>query len=172
MINRKSYTKLKSLYEDDENSIVYGSEDAVKAATGFNSERQDQISLAGIDFDPTIAQETQAQIDAYNAQIAAEERNKLILYGVIGLVVVIAIIVLILIFKPKKAPKDKNDKLLDAVIGDEEAAEAAEPVKYDPINFETENESSHIENEIKKYATDKPEQVAEIIKSWLNDNER
>jgi flagellar M-ring protein FliF len=147
-------------------------EDAVKAATGFNSERQDQISLAGIDFDPTIAQETQAQIDAYNAQIAAEERNKLILYGVIGLVVVIAIIVLILIFKPKKAPKDKNDKLLDAVIGDEEAAEAAEPVKYDPINFETENESSHIENEIKKYATEKPEQVAEIIKSWLNDNER
>ena len=147
-------------------------QDAVKAATGFDSTRQDQISLLGIDFDPTIAADAQAQVDAYNAQIAAEERNKLILYGVIGFVVLVGIVVLILIFKPKRAPKDKKDKLLDVVIGDEDQSDVIEPVKYDPINFDTENESSHIEKEIKKYATEKPEQVAEIIKSWLNDNER
>ena len=146
-------------------------QDAIKAATGFDSERQDQISLVGMNFDPTISEEAQAKVDAYNLQIATEERNKLILYGVIGLGIIIVIIVLILVFKPKREPKPKKDKLLDVVIGEEEL-EMPAPVKYDPINFDTENESSHMEKEIKKYATEKPEQVAEIIKSWLSDNER
>jgi flagellar M-ring protein FliF len=147
-------------------------EDAIKAATGFDSERQDTINLLAMNADPTIGEQAQANIDAYNEQVATEARNKLILYGAIGLGILIVIIVLILVFKPKKEHKPKKDKLLDVVIGDEELAVAEEPVKYNPINFETENESSHIENEIKKYATEKPEQVAEIIKSWLSDNER
>ena len=148
-------------------------EDAIKAATGFDTERQDQISLVGMNFDPTISEEAQAQVDAYNEQVATEERNRLILYGLIGLGVVIAIVVLILIFKPKREHKNKKDKLLDVVIGDENGLEAeSEAIKYTPINFNNENESSHIESEIKKYATEKPEQVAEIIKSWLSDNER
>jgi len=147
-------------------------QDAIKAATGFDSARQDQISLVGMNFDPTISEQAQSTIDAYNQQVATDERNKLILYGAIGLGVLIVIIVLILVFKPKREHKSKKDKLLDVVIGDEELVTSDEPAKYNPINFETENESSHIENEIKKYATDKPEQVAEIIKSWLSDNER
>ena len=46
-----------------------------------------------------------------------------------------------------------------------------EPVHYEPIDFEQHNEKSHKESEIKKYAKEKPEQVADIIKSWLTDNE-
>jgi len=148
-------------------------EDAVKAATGFDKERQDQISLVGMNFDPTISEEAQAQVDAYNQQVATDERNKLILYGAIGLGVIIVISVLILVFKPKRERKTKKEKLLDVVIGDENRLEeGSEAIKYTPINFDNENESSHIEKEIKKYATEKPEQVAEIIKSWLSDNER
>lgn len=40
------------------------------------------------------------------------------------------------------------------------------------INFETINPKAHIENEIKQYATEKPDQVADIVKSWLAENER
>jgi flagellar M-ring protein FliF len=41
-----------------------------------------------------------------------------------------------------------------------------------PINFEEENENNHIEKEIKKYASEKPDQVADIIKSWMTEDER
>lgn len=146
-------------------------EDAIKAATGFDSERQDQIFLGAMNFDPTITDEAKAKVDAYNLQIATDKRNQMIQYILIGFGIVVVIIVLILIFKPKRNSKSKKDKLLDVVIGDDELSMPA-PVKYDSINFDTENEKSHMEKEIKKYATEKPEQVAEIIKSWLSESER
>lgn len=40
------------------------------------------------------------------------------------------------------------------------------------LNLRLKHKKSHLENEIKKYATEKPEQVVEIIKSWLSENER
>lgn len=43
---------------------------------------------------------------------------------------------------------------------------------FKPIEFEVEDENTHLEKELKKYAMNKPDQVADIIKSWLADDER
>lgn len=62
MINRKSYTKLKSLYEDDENSIVYGSEDAVKAAaTKLNDEISFFYLLKNLDINKMPKDDTRTE---------------------------------------------------------------------------------------------------------------
>lgn len=141
-------------------------EKAIGAAIGFDAERGDTISLIGMDFDPTIKEESQAQIDAFNEEIAREKRNQIIKYVLIGLGVAALIVIAIVIFKRRSNKKD--ERLLDVVLDDEVKAEE----KFKPIEFETNNEKQHFENEIKRYAKEKPDQVVDIIKSWLTENER
>ncbi|AIY79930.1 flagellar basal body M-ring protein FliF [Clostridium botulinum] len=144
-------------------------ENAVSNAIGFNSVRGDQISVLGMNFDPSLKEDTQNQTDAFNAEAKQKEMQKYMIMGAIALLALIVIIV-ILVKKRRKNAKDEYDddtQLLDVVVGDEK-----EPEIFEPIEFETKNEKIHMENEIKKYATDKPEQVVEIIKSWLSEDER
>lgn len=146
-------------------------ENAVKAAIGFDTERKDNLSVMGMSFDPEIDAERQSQVDALNQEIANNARNKYIIYGLIGLAVLIIIIVVIVLVLKKRRVED--ERLLDVTLDDELDDSNVEPIHYEPLNFEKEeSESSHKESEIKKYAKEKPEQVAEIIKSWLSENER
>ena len=141
-------------------------ENAVKAAIGFDQDRKDELSLVGMSFDPTVANDKQAAIDALNAEIAAEKASSLIKkIVIIGLIVAVAVVALIVFISKRRK---EEEKLLDVMIND---AIPEEPVHYEPIDFEQHNEKSHKESEIKKYAKEKPEQVADIIKSWLTDNE-
>lgn len=142
-------------------------ENAIKSATGYDENRADTLSLVGMNFDTTLEDEAKAQADAYNASIEAQNKKKMIIWIAVAVGILIGAIVLIVLLKKKKE-EEEEEALLDVVIGDE----TPEPVKYDPIDFGTEDEKSHLENEIKKYAQEKPEQVADIIKSWLSENER
>lgn len=145
-------------------------EKAVSNAIGINSERGDSISIVGMTFDPLTKEENQNELNEINQLLAKEQKNKLIIYSVIG-VLSIAIILFILIVRRRKKAKNNSEKenLLDVVIDDRSSGkeELASTIDFDSINPKVQ-----MENEIKKYATEKPEQVAEIIKSWLNENER
>jgi flagellar M-ring protein FliF len=145
----------------------------VSSAIGFNQDRGDAISVLGMSFDPTEKAEIQKQIDQMNADAANEK--KMALYktlGVAGIAAIVAIIALVLIIRKfrKKDTEEEREHILDVIVND--SLEPKDIERFDPINFEVKNEKTHMENEIKKYATDKPEQVAEIIKSWLAENER
>lgn len=146
-------------------------EQQVANIIGYDATRGDAISVSGMNFDTTAADETKANIQALNDQMAAEKRNKIILWAAIAGAVLIGIIVLIIIIRRKRdlEEEEDDDKLLDVVIDDEIPEETQ---KFAPINFEVPNEKIHIEEEIKEYAKKKPEQVADIVKSWLSENER
>lgn len=149
---------------DEETQTAF--ENAIKSATGFDEERKDTISLVGMDFDTTAMDERQEQIDAYNKAVAAEKTRKLIMWGIIAGIILIIIVVAVIIILRRRHKEE--ERLLDVVVGDEQIGEA---VEYEPIDFQTEDEKTHLENEIRKYAQEKPEQVTEIIKSWLSENE-
>lgn len=144
-------------------------EDAVSNAIGFNSVRGDQISVLGMNFDPSLKEAAQNQADAINAEAKQKEMKKYIIMGAIALAVLIIVIIILIRRRRKKLEDEYEDEtqLLDVVVGDEK-----EPDIFEPIEFETKNEKIYMENEIKKYATEKPEQVVEIIKSWLSEDER
>ena len=111
----------------------------------------------------------QAQIDEMNKQIEAQKRNRLIVIGSIaGLIVLIGLFFLIKKFRKKK--KAEDEQLLDTLIDD--SLIPKEPEVFTPIDFEVKNQKTHLEQEIKKYATEKPEQVVDIIRSWLTEDER
>ena len=48
----------------------------------------------------------------------------------------------------------------------------AETIVPKPIDLEITNDSEQLENEIKSYASKKPDQVIDIVKSWLSEDER
>lgn len=143
----------------------------VASAIGYKQDRGDEINVLGMAFDTADKAAAQKEIDQMNQDAANAEKAqliKMVAAGVAGLIAVIGIIVFII--KRRKPKEEEREHVLDVVIKDNITPKEVQ--KFDPINFETNNEKTHIENEIKKYASEKPEQVADIIKSWLTENER
>lgn len=147
-------------------------ENTVGNAIGMDALRGDKVSVLGMAFDTTAQIQAKAEIDAMNAAAAAATTNSkniiMIIAGILG--AVILGIIIFLVIKKRKKKKVENDQLLDTLIDD--SIIPKEPETFDPIEFEAKTQKSHLENEIKKYATEKPEQVVEIIRSWLTENER
>lgn len=145
-------------------------ETSVSNAIGLNNDRGDSVSVVGMTFDPISKQEAKNEFDAINEALAKENRNKIILYSVFGIFALILIIVIIVLLRKKSNVSEEEKGLLDIVIDDR--ITKSEPKVMPHIDFDDINPKAHIENEIKKYATDKPEQVVDIIKSWLTESER
>lgn len=150
-------------------------EAAVGNAIGFNAERGDAITIEGINFDPLANGDSDVDSDVINDMLKQEQRNKIIMYIVIGLILLGIVITTIVIIVKKRRDSDEyedddDDSLLDVVIDDRISKNAQEPLPE--IDFGQNNPKTHIEEEIKKYAQEKPEQVVDIIKSWLSENER
>lgn len=147
-------------------------------AVGYNEARGDSVSVEGMRFNTELQEKAQKDLDEMNLRNASLEKNKL--YERIGIGIGSLILLLIILVSLKKGRSKKDDMDiykgendgLNVVIGDELDPKEANP-GFKPIDFEPkENEKTHIEKEIKKYATQKPEQVAEIVKSWLTKDER
>ncbi|MBE6055151.1 MAG: flagellar basal body M-ring protein FliF [Clostridium sartagoforme] len=155
---------------DIDDNVQVAIEESVANAIGINTERGDSVSVVGMTFDPITKEEAQKEFDAINEELAKEERNRMILYSALALIGLIIVIVILVVRRRKNKNNEENKNLLDVVIDDRTSKEQVEEMPS--INFESVNPKAHIENEIKKYASDKPDQVADIIKSWLAENER
>ena len=153
-----------------EGNVQDALEESVANAIGLNTERGDSVSVVGMTFDPITKEEAQNEFDSINEELAKESRNKIILYSVLALIALIIVIVILVIIRRRNKVTEEKENLLDVVIDDRISNEEEE--KMASINFETVNPKAHIENEIKKYATEKPDQVVDIIKAWLAENER
>ena len=154
-----------------EGNVQQAIEESVSNAIGLNSERGDSISVVGMTFDPVSKQEAEAEFEAINEELAKESRNKIILFSVLGLIALVIVIIAIVILRKKsKVSEEERESLLDIVIDDRVSKEERKVMPS--IDFESINPKAHMENEIKKYATEKPEQVVDIVKSWLTESER
>ncbi|WML35444.1 flagellar basal-body MS-ring/collar protein FliF [Clostridium sp. OS1-26] len=148
------------------------------SAIGFDNNRGDSISVEGIPFDTKSKDDVKKDLDAMNkaAQDVAK-RKTYIIAGIVGAILLAAATAGFIAWRRKKKEEEElfeeelQSQGIDVIIGDEMDAAGGHP-KFKPIDFETEDEKTHIENEIKKYAKEKPEQVADIVKSWLAEDER
>lgn len=145
-------------------------EKSVANAIGLNTERGDSVSVVGMTFDPVSKGETQGGSDVVNEDSNQGNKNKIILFSVLGVIGLILAIVMLVIIRKKRKHKEEKENLLDVVIDDTDFNGEIEAMPS--LDFESVNPKAHIENEIKKYATDKPDQVVDIIKAWLAENER
>lgn len=148
--------------------------DAIKelvgTAIGYKQDRGDQITVMSMEFDQSENEEAKKQIEAIKLEEKKENLRNIIKWSIIGVILIIIIVSLIIFLRKRRDDDYEKDeeRLLDVVV-DNKVNEVA---NFEPINFEVKNQKVHVENEIKKYATDKPEQVTDVIKSWLNEDER
>lgn len=161
-------------------------ENIVKAATGFvnDQNRQDQIDVEGMAFDTTMKQKVDADIKAMESQQAQAKRTKnLIVLGLAGLSAIAIIIIIIVVLRRRH----KNDEDMDEELGT--TLETPVPLQVAMKNRPeiernvaeevaaatdaAEDEKKHdIKDDVKEYANKKPDQIAEIVKTWLAEDER
>lgn len=150
-------------------------------AVGYDTKRGDSISVEGMSFDNSTQKAAQKALDEMKAEEQAAKNQKMyIAIGIASAVLLTVLIVLgVRLIKKRRAAKllaaeeaeeDDDTQNIDVIVDDENTEGAKQ--KFAPIDFERENENSHVENEIKKYATTKPDQVVDIIKAWLANDER
>lgn len=142
----------------------------VSQAIGFSGARGDSISVEGLNFNSDskkVAEKALLDIDNANKAAARKALYTRIAFGVLAILLFIFLIVAI-----RKASKKKETASggIDMLIGDNIRPKQQE--YFEPIEFEVNDKKSNMEKQVKKYAADKPEQVADIIKSWLTEDER
>lgn len=122
-------------------------------------------------FDSAAKADAEKEFNSINDMLSKDKKNKMVLYGSILLASILGAIISIIVIRRKKRKKalEEQESLLDIVI-DDDSLNDTEMLK--PIDFGISNVNTHKEEEIKKYASEKPDQVVEIVKSWLADNER
>ena len=154
---------------DEEKSKINNS---VSAAIGYSQERGDIISVEGTRFNSES--DNAAAEEAARIAQEEEENRKMLMYKYIGAGAAALILLFIILGALRKSKKNKElaegeiQSGIDIVIGEQVKPKEV----FKPLDFEQENEKTHIEKEIKKYASDKPDQVAEIIKAWMTEDER
>jgi flagellar M-ring protein FliF len=151
----------------------------VAGAIGFDDKRGDNISVEGIRFDSSDADITKKALEEMQAAEKSEQMMnlyKLAAAGVGGLILLIVLIAMLRKGKKRSPQEEQLDAIvtpkgIDVLIGE---LDQKAQVVYNPIDFDKEvnSEKAHLEKEIKRYAAEKPDQVADIIKSWLAEDER
>ncbi len=149
-------------------------EQLVSTASGIDTERGDQVVVTRLAFD-TAAEEAAVEAEAAQAAaIAAESRSSMIQTGAIALIALIAIILAFL--STRKARREVSTPIdLDAlksapVPGAAAAMAETDPTIIDipPINPVHEASQSALD-ELSALADRKPEDIAQILHSWLAD---
>jgi flagellar M-ring protein FliF len=150
----------------------------VAGAIGFDEKRGDSINVEGIVFDNSDVEAAKKAIEELKLAEDKEKRTKLYTQLAIGGAAgIVFLIFLIAVLRGRKKRTSQEEQLqaivspkgLDVLLGDDGNGK----IQYKPIDFENagNSERTHLEKEIRKYAAEKPEQVADVIKSWLAEDE-
>lgn len=143
--------------ELDDNNIA-NLQTMVAAAIGYNPERGDQLTILGMPFDNSLEREVE---DAMKARQDAETRQ-LMIYGAAGLV---GLIFLWAIFRrTRKKSFNRATQRVNVVIGNPEEEIAA--TVHQELSPE-EKARREMRKELADLITNKPEDVAELLKTWL-----
>lgn len=135
-------------------------EKMVASAIGMNTERGDELSVVSMEFNPqseNIFDDNKVTPEVMKQRMI----NIAIIAGVILLILIIALIAY-LIYKGKKNKYDDDDEIVVDDANDLIAKIAREK------EIERTREFS-LEDEIKIIASQSPEEVTKLIKTWLND---
>ncbi len=131
--------------------------DSVAAAIGFNQLRGDQLVIQGMKFDTTLA-------DQLLAQMEAEQRQKVILalVGAALLLLIMGAGIFLWIRRRRLAalrrlvPKEEGDQV-----------PSLKDLLEHPELMTSQGELAILEEQLRVYATNNPEEVANLIKNWL-----
>ena len=129
---------------------------AVATAIGADDERGDRISIMAMPFDTSIA-------DAYAARLAAERRQRMAV-GISSLFVLLAAAVLLAVMWLRKR---KSMAVLRGAQRTEDAVPSMRELLENPDLMTAQGELSVLEEQLRNYDMNNPEELANLIKNWV-----
>ena len=154
----------------------------VKNSIGMDADRGDSISVVSMEFDPEGKAEIQKQLEALKNE---EEKINMIKVAQIGGLVAVLLAIAYIVYR--KVNSKKSEQILEElsttkdIIKDNVKEEVAidDDIEFDnPYSKNIKKKRNYIlgdsnemtlEEEVKLYAAEKPDQVTEIIKTWLSE---
>ncbi|SDL73494.1 flagellar basal-body MS-ring/collar protein FliF [Halarsenatibacter silvermanii] len=139
-------------------------EDSIQAAVGFDPERDDTINVSSLEFDRTIEEE----IEAARAEEEAQRRRQQIIYSVLIVAILLITLTAALILRRRMKTSEEmavpQGATVDEMVEDEEEEEVELPEEE---LSEEEKKARKMREELHEMAEDQPEEMAELIKSWI-----
>lgn len=133
-------------------------EQMVENAVGMDAERGDSVSVVAMNFTPVDLEDEQL------AQAEAQRKKKMLVAGVVTVVLIaLGAGAMFMMKKKKKQEELSEDEELDYINQQIEQMEG----KF--ATGEDDAEGISLEEEVKQFSAENPEQVTEIINKWLND---
>jgi flagellar M-ring protein FliF len=132
---------------------------AVATAIGLDEARGDMLSIVSMPFDTSLA-------DAYAARLAAERRQRIIVAVSSFIIILIAVMVALILYIRKRR---KLAALAAAALREEDAAPSLRELLQNPDLMTSQGELSVLEEQLRNYAMNNPEELANLIKNWVVD---
>jgi flagellar M-ring protein FliF len=133
---------------------------AVATAIGADDNRGDRISIMAMPFDTSVA-------DAYAARIAAERRQKMIVGISAFLLLLIAVTALLAMWLSRRR---RLAMLQGSQSADMDTAPSLRELLENPDLMTAQGELSVLEEQLRNYAMNNPEELANLIKNWVVDD--
>ena len=129
---------------------------AVATAIGADDKRGDGISIMAMPFDTSIA-------DAYAARLAAERQRRMIA----GISSLILLLVTAMLLAAMWVRKRKRAEMMRGEQRTEDTAPSLRELLENPDLMTTQGELSVLEEQLRNYAMNNPEELANLIKNWV-----
>jgi flagellar M-ring protein FliF len=140
----------------------------VASAVGLQPDRGDMLTVSSMSFDTTEQDDIDKSIAEYEKKEKELQQKEAIRFWVLVGTGLLGVIILAIIFRV--AQKKKSSALVDKII-DEPVAVEEIPIKPISDDIVTNSEAEAFkkqQDKAKKYIEEKPEEAANILKTWLN----
>ncbi len=135
--------------------------EAVQAAMGYNEERGDIVSVSAVQFDDSIQQ-------LFEERRLAEEEQRANLIRFIVIIIVVLIILVVIILRRQSSDTNTTTKTTkESENIDYTVSDAEEEMAPTQELSEEEQERKRILGELRGLVQDQPEEIAELVRSWL-----
>lgn len=135
--------------------------DTVASAIGFDEARGDRLTVVGMPFDTSVE-------DAMAARLAAEKQQRLILIAVSSLLLVILAGLFLFIWMRRRAAAIARGQQPTPAGVDQ--VPSLRELLDNPDLMTSQGELSVLEEQLRNYATNNPEEMASLIKNWIVDD--
>ena len=133
---------------------------AVATAIGADDSRGDSLSIVSMPFDTSLA-------DAYAARLAAERQRRMIVGLGSFIVLLIAIAAGLVLYMKKRR---RLAALAAAALKEDDATPSLRELLENPDLMTSQGELAVLEEQLRNYALNNPEELANLIKNWVVDD--
>lgn len=151
--------------------------DLMTTAVGLDEARGDDITVSSLPFDTTAADQAAAEMEAAREAEASEQMWSMIRTG--GIAAGIALVVLIVWLRSRRREEVEDDyeplELTDEMLAELDRLRVSSSREETPVidNRQAELEAAErqrVRGEISTMVTEKPDEVAAMLRGWLSEN--